>query len=84
MMKSSKASDRRQLAHDLRDPTAAIVTFASLLRSGKMGDLNDKQREFVDDILASARELLGMIDRGLGPDPDDTRAPMVRPSRLRH
>lgn len=83
-MKTSKNSERRQLAHDLRDPTAAIVTFASLLRSGKMGDLNDKQREFVDDILASARELLGMIDRGLSADPDQTRPPLARASRLRH
>jgi hypothetical protein len=68
-MKASTRNSRRQLAHDLRDPAAAIVTFASLLRSHKMGDLNAKQQEFVDDILTSARELLGMIDRGLGEGP---------------
>ena len=56
-----------------RDPLNAVHGFADMLSAGHAGDLSDKQREYVDSILAASNKLaevtsdildLAMIDSG--------------------
>lgn len=49
------------MSHELRTPLNAIIGFSELLRSEKAGPLNEEQREFLGDVLSSARHLLGLI-----------------------
>jgi signal transduction histidine kinase len=46
----------------LRTPLNAISGFSQVLRKQLLGEINDKQAEYLDDILASARHLLSLID----------------------
>ncbi|HXM19564.1 MAG TPA: histidine kinase dimerization/phospho-acceptor domain-containing protein [Candidatus Tumulicola sp.] len=51
-----------KMFHDLRSPLGPVIGFAQLLRDGKAGPLTDQQREFLDDILKSGRQLLATIE----------------------
>ena len=50
------------MSHELRTPLNAITGFSQVLRKGLFGEINAKQAEYLDDILASARHLLSLID----------------------
>ena len=50
------------MSHELRTPLNAISGFSQVLRKGLFGEINEKQAEYLDDILASARDLLTLID----------------------
>ena len=50
------------VSHELRTPLNAISGFTQVLRRGLFGEINDKQAEYLDDILAAARDLLSLID----------------------
>ena len=50
------------MSHELRTPLNAISGFSQVLRRQLFGEINDKQAEYLDDILASARHLLSLID----------------------
>jgi signal transduction histidine kinase len=50
------------MSHELRTPLNAIVGFSQLLRERLVGDLNEKQEEYLDDILSSANHLLALIN----------------------
>lgn len=49
------------MSHELRTPLNAVIGFGELLETGLYGPLNDKQRDYVRDILDSGRLLLGII-----------------------
>jgi signal transduction histidine kinase len=51
------------MSHELRTPLNGILGFAQVLQAQYFGDLNEKQKEYVDDILSSGETLLGLIDR---------------------
>lgn len=53
---------RSQLAHDLRSPLNSILGFSELLSGDRAGQLCEKQRQFVDNIRTSARQIVGIID----------------------
>jgi signal transduction histidine kinase len=44
-------------AHDLKTPLAILNGYIDLLRSGKLGDLNDKQKEVLRDMHSSGQRL---------------------------
>jgi signal transduction histidine kinase len=50
------------MSHELRTPLNAISGFSQVLRKGLFGEINEKQAEYLDDILASARHQLSLID----------------------
>jgi signal transduction histidine kinase len=50
------------MSHELRTPLNAVIGFSEVLVERMFGDLNDKQEEFLHDILASGRHLLSLIN----------------------
>jgi len=50
------------MSHELRTPLNAIVGFSDLLAEGTPGDLNDKQKRFVNHINQGSAHLLQLIN----------------------
>jgi signal transduction histidine kinase len=50
------------MSHELRTPLNAIIGFSEVLGERMFGDTNEKQEEYVQDILASGRHLLSLIN----------------------
>jgi signal transduction histidine kinase len=50
------------MSHELRTPLNAIVGFSQLLVDGKAGPLEPTQREYLDDVLTSARHLVQLLN----------------------
>jgi signal transduction histidine kinase len=50
------------LSHELRTPLNAIIGFAEVLQDQFFGQLNEKQKKYVDNINTSGRHLLGLIN----------------------
>ena len=50
------------MSHELRTPLNAISGFSQVLRKRMHGEINAKQEEYLDEILASSRDLLTLID----------------------
>jgi signal transduction histidine kinase len=50
------------MSHELRTPLNAIIGFSEVLMERYFGELNEKQNEYVDDILSSGRHLLSLIN----------------------
>ena len=50
------------MSHELRTPLNAIIGFSQVLREGMVGDVNEKQTEYLDDILSSGQHLLSLIN----------------------
>jgi signal transduction histidine kinase len=50
------------MSHELRTPLNAIIGFSEVLREEMFGDLNDRQLDYVDDILDAGRQQLALIN----------------------
>jgi signal transduction histidine kinase len=50
------------MSHELRTPLNAILGFSEVLHERMFGELNDKQAEYLQDILVSGRHLLSLIN----------------------
>jgi signal transduction histidine kinase/DNA-binding response OmpR family regulator len=50
------------MSHELRTPLNAVIGFSEVLLEKMFGELNDKQEEYVGDILDSGRHLLSLIN----------------------
>ncbi|MCW5729155.1 MAG: PAS domain-containing protein [Alphaproteobacteria bacterium] len=65
---SAEASSRAKsdflavMSHELRTPLNAIIGFSETMASGLFGTLSERYQEYVNDILASGRHLLTLID----------------------
>jgi signal transduction histidine kinase len=50
------------MSHELRTPLNAIIGFSEVLGERMFGEVNEKQAEYLQDILASGRHLLSLIN----------------------
>jgi GAF domain-containing protein len=50
------------MSHELRTPLNAIIGFSEVLAQGMFGAINEKQTEYLHDILESGRHLLSLIN----------------------
>jgi signal transduction histidine kinase len=50
------------MSHELRTPLNAIIGFSQVLQEEYFGALNDKQKQYVKDILESGKHLLSLIN----------------------
>ena len=50
------------MSHELRTPLNAIIGFSQVLRERLFGPINEKQEEYLDDILSSGNHLLSLIN----------------------
>ena len=50
------------MSHEMRTPLNAIIGFSDVLLERMFGELNDKQEEYLSDILGSGRHLLALIN----------------------
>jgi signal transduction histidine kinase len=60
MMKINSNSKTR---HGLRTPLTSIKWFSELLESPKTGDLNDKQKEYLNEIKKATEEAIEMTKK---------------------
>lgn len=76
----AKSQFLANVSHELRTPLTAIVTYGEVLRDGLLGEVNERQREAVNSVIASSRQLLGMIEEILTYARTSAKAIEVRPS----
>jgi signal transduction histidine kinase len=50
------------MSHELRTPLNAIIGFSQVLNEKLFGEVNEKQAEYLEDILTSANHLLALIN----------------------
>jgi signal transduction histidine kinase len=50
------------MSHELRTPLNAVIGFSEVLLERMFGDINEKQEEYLHDILVSGRHLLSLIN----------------------
>jgi signal transduction histidine kinase len=50
------------MSHELRTPLNAIIGFSEVLAERMFGEINDKQAEYLSDILESGQHLLSLIN----------------------
>ena len=50
------------MSHELRTPLNAIIGFSQVLRDEMFGKVNEKQAEYLDDIISSGNHLLSLIN----------------------
>jgi PAS domain S-box-containing protein len=58
----AKSDFLASMSHELRTPLNGIIGFAEFMIDGRPGPLNDKQKEYLGDVLASGRHLLQLIN----------------------
>jgi signal transduction histidine kinase len=58
----AKSQFLANVSHELRTPLTAIVTYGEVLRDGLLGTLTARQREAVQSVIGSSRQLLTMIE----------------------
>jgi two-component system, sensor histidine kinase ChiS len=61
----AKSQFLTNVSHELRTPLTAIVTYGEVLRDGLMGEIAPRQREVVESMIGSCRQLLSMIEEVL-------------------
>jgi signal transduction histidine kinase len=50
------------MSHELRTPLNAIIGFSELLQQESFGELNQRQREYVEDVRSAGHDLLVLIN----------------------
>ena len=58
----AKSNFLANMSHELRTPLNAVIGFSQVLQDQDFGPLNEKQKEYVLDILESGKDLLSLIN----------------------
>ena len=62
MASQTKSEFLASMSHELRTPLNAVIGFSELMLDGIPGEINDDQRQCLDDILNSGKHLLNLIN----------------------
>lgn len=76
----AKSQFMANVSHELRTPLTAIVTYGEVLRDGLLGDVTQRQKEAVQSIIGSSRQLLSMIEEILTYARTNARAIELEPT----
>jgi signal transduction histidine kinase len=57
-----KSAFMAAMSHELRTPMNAIIGFSEVLEDRVFGELNDKQADYIHDVIGSGRHLLSLIN----------------------
>jgi signal transduction histidine kinase len=57
-----KADFHSMIAHDLRSPLSVIQGYVSLLLTGKAGEINEAQQEFLSSVAAKITEITALLN----------------------
>jgi PAS domain S-box-containing protein len=58
----AKSAFLANMSHELRTPLNSIIGFSEMMHEGLAGSLSTQQKNYIHDILASARHLLALIN----------------------
>jgi PAS domain S-box-containing protein len=58
----AKSDFLAMMSHELRTPLNSIIGFSEVLIDGKFGQLNERQSRYLNNVHASGRHLLGLIN----------------------
>lgn len=58
----AKSEFLANMSHELRTPLNSVIGFSEVLYDEKFGILNEKQKEYVNDVLESGNHLLSLIN----------------------
>lgn len=58
----AKSDFLANMSHELRTPLNAIIGFSEILQDELFGKLNDRQKEYINDIYQSGKHLLSLIN----------------------
>jgi two-component system, NarL family, sensor histidine kinase BarA len=78
----AKSQFLANVSHELRTPLTAIVTYGEVLRDGLLGEISARQREAVQSVIGSSRQLLSMIEEILTYARTNARAIEIEPTRF--
>src|SRR5947199_10163471 len=70
------------VSHELRTPLTSIYQFTTILLDGLAGELNTEQRDHLETMLRSAKQLRGMISQLLEPTRADPGKVSIEPRCL--
>lgn len=59
---NAKSEFLSTMSHELRTPLNAVIGFSEVLKAESFGPLNDKQKEYVNDVWESGKYLLSLIN----------------------
>ncbi len=76
----AKSQFLTNVSHELRTPLTAIVTYGEVLRDGILGEITGRQRDAVESIIGSCRQLLAMIEDILTYARTNARAISLQPT----
>jgi two-component system, sensor histidine kinase ChiS len=79
----AKSQFLTNVSHELRTPLTAIVTYGEVLRDGLLGELAPRQKEAIESMISSCRQLLGMIEDILTYARTNAQAISITPSEFR-
>ncbi|HET6762744.1 MAG TPA: HAMP domain-containing sensor histidine kinase [Longimicrobiaceae bacterium] len=79
----AKSQFLANVSHELRTPLTAIVTYGEILRDGLLGEISARQREAIESMIGSCRQLLGMIEDILTYARTNARAISLQPAEFR-
>ena len=63
MAKTSMSKFLVDMSHELRTPLNSIIGFSDMLSDGMVGELNERQKDYVDTISKSGTHLLHLINQ---------------------
>jgi signal transduction histidine kinase len=78
----AKTQFMANVSHELRTPLTAIVTYGEVLRDGLLGEITPRQREAIQSIIGSSRQLLSMIEEILTYARTNARAIELEPTEF--